>query len=44
MDFRDVGWESMDWIQMAQDRDPMVGCREHGNEILGSVKGGEFLD
>jgi hypothetical protein len=22
----------------------MVGCCEHGNEPLGSIKGGEFLD
>jgi hypothetical protein len=23
---------------------PVVGSREHGNELLGSIKGGEFLD
>jgi hypothetical protein len=23
---------------------PVAGCCEHGNEPLGSVKGGEFLD
>jgi hypothetical protein len=23
---------------------PMAGCREHGNEPSGSIKGGEFLD
>jgi hypothetical protein len=23
---------------------PVVGCCEHGNEPLGSVKGGQYLD
>jgi hypothetical protein len=23
---------------------PVVGSCEHGNELLGSIKGGEFLD
>jgi hypothetical protein len=23
---------------------PVTGSREHGNESLGSIKGGEFLD
>jgi hypothetical protein len=23
---------------------PMAGCCEHGNELLGSIKSGEFLD
>jgi hypothetical protein len=23
---------------------PVAGCREHGNEPLGSVKDGEFLE
>jgi hypothetical protein len=22
----------------------VVGCREHGNELSGPIKGGEFLD
>jgi hypothetical protein len=21
MDFREIGWDSMDWIELAQDRD-----------------------
>jgi hypothetical protein len=23
---------------------PVTGCCEHGDELLGSIKGGEFLD
>jgi hypothetical protein len=34
------GYEGMDWIPMAQDRD---SC-EHNNGSSGSIKGGEFLD
>jgi hypothetical protein len=26
------------WIRLAQDRDPVVGICEHGNEPLGSIK------
>jgi hypothetical protein len=28
---------------VAQDRDQMSDCREHGNELSGSIKGGEFF-
>jgi len=24
-------------------QEPVVGCSEHGNELSGSIKGGEFL-
>jgi hypothetical protein len=40
MGLQEVGWGSMDWIDMAQDRD---AC-ECGNEPSGSIKCGEFLD
>jgi hypothetical protein len=30
----------VDWIYLVQDR----GCREHGNEPSGSIKGVLFLD
>jgi hypothetical protein len=33
----------MDWIDMTQDRDRWRTC-EHGNEPLGSIKCGEFVD
>jgi hypothetical protein len=32
MDIRDIGWGGMDWIDLAQDRGPVEGCCEHGNE------------
>jgi hypothetical protein len=44
MDLREVGWEVVDWIHLAQDKGPMAGCCEHGKKLLGSKKGGEFLD
>jgi len=33
----------VDWIHLAQDRNQCGSC-EHGNEHLGSINGGEFLD
>jgi hypothetical protein len=44
MDLQEVGWCSMDWIDMAQDRDRWAGCCESGNEPSVSIKRGEFLD
>jgi hypothetical protein len=41
MDLQDVGRESVDWIDMAQDRDRW---RALVNELSGSIKCGEFLD
>ena len=35
---QDVGWEKMDWIGLVEDRD------RYGNEFLGSVKCGHFLE
>jgi hypothetical protein len=43
MDFREIGWEGVDWMHLAQDRDQWQTC-EYGNEPSGSVKGEEFLD
>jgi hypothetical protein len=31
MDLRVIGWDGMDWIELAQDR-------EHGDESAGSLK------
>jgi hypothetical protein len=39
MELSEMGWEGVDWIHLAQDRDY---C-EHGNEPSGCVKGGNFL-
>jgi hypothetical protein len=31
----------VDWINIVRDR---AGCCEHGNEFLGCIKDGEFID
>jgi hypothetical protein len=36
MDLRDIGWNDMDWIDLAYG--PMEGSCEHGNESSGSTK------
>jgi hypothetical protein len=33
MDLREIGWDSMDWIELVQDR-----YSEHGDEPSGSLK------
>jgi hypothetical protein len=35
MDLREIDWESVDWIQLAQDREVAGSC-EYGDEPLGS--------
>jgi hypothetical protein len=40
MDLREVGWDGMDWIDLAQDRDR---C-ECGDEPPGSIKCWEVLE
>jgi hypothetical protein len=29
---REIGWDGMDWIDLAQDMDPVEGSCEHGDE------------
>jgi hypothetical protein len=36
MDAREIGWEVLDWIHMAQDRDQLW-------PVVNTVIGGEFL-
>jgi hypothetical protein len=43
MDLQEVGCGGLDWIGLAQRRQ-MAGNCECGNESLGSIKRGEFLD
>jgi hypothetical protein len=37
MDLREIGWGSVDWIQLAQDRDRRGGSCECYDEPSGSV-------
>jgi len=38
-------WDGvMHWIELAQDQGQVTGTCECGNELLGSIKCGEFLD
>jgi hypothetical protein len=39
MDLREIGWDGMDWIYLAQE-----GSCEHGNELSGSIKSWEVLE
>jgi hypothetical protein len=41
MDLREIGWDGMDWIDLAQDRE---SSSEHGNEPSVSIKCWEFLE
>jgi hypothetical protein len=43
MDLREIGWDGMDWIDLAQDWDQLEGSCEHGNEHAGSIKCQEVL-
>jgi hypothetical protein len=39
MDLREIGWDGMDWIKLAQDREQWrKGSCEHGDEPSGSLK------
>jgi hypothetical protein len=44
MVLREMGWEGVVWIHLAQERDQWRASGEHGNEPSDSVKCGEFLD
>jgi hypothetical protein len=37
MNLREIGWDNMDWIDLAQDR-------YQGNELSGSIKCLEILE
>jgi hypothetical protein len=44
MDFREIGWDGMDWFDLVEDRVQWMGSCEHGNEPLGSIKWWEVLE
>jgi hypothetical protein len=44
IDFKDIECESMDWIQLAQNRYPVAGSCEYGIEHLISISVGDCLD
>jgi hypothetical protein len=44
MDLREIGWEYVNWIHLAQDRDQWRTRVKKGNEHSHSIKGGGFLD
>jgi hypothetical protein len=37
IDLKEIGWDGVDWIDLAQDRDQVEGPCEHGNETWGSL-------
>jgi hypothetical protein len=44
IDLREIGWNGIDWIDLAQDRETEEGSCEHGNEPSGSIKWWELLE
>jgi hypothetical protein len=44
MGLEEIGWDGMDWIDLAQGREQWMGSCEHGNEPSGSVKCWEVLE
>jgi hypothetical protein len=43
IELREIGWDVMDWIDLAQNRDQWRAPFEHGNERSGSIKCWEIL-
>jgi hypothetical protein len=44
IDLQEVGIESMDWIELAQDRGRWRALSDCGNKASDAIKCGEFLD
>jgi hypothetical protein len=38
IDFREIGWDIVDWIDLARDSDQFEGSCEHGDETSRSLK------
>jgi hypothetical protein len=43
MDHRETGWDGVDWVDVAEDRDQLRTLK-HGNEPSGSIKCWEILE
>jgi len=45
MDLKEIGWEGVDWIDLAENRGKWwaLGNCANGNERLGSIKCWDFL-
>jgi hypothetical protein len=43
MDLRVIGWKTVAWLHLAQDRVKWLTC-EHNDVHSGFINGGEFLD
>jgi hypothetical protein len=44
MDIGEIGWGDVDWIHLAENKRPVAGSCEHGNEHSGSIKLWEILE
>jgi hypothetical protein len=44
IDLREIGLDGVDWIDVAEDKRPVEGSCEHGNEPLGSINCWEVLE
>jgi hypothetical protein len=40
MGLKEIEWEVVEWVQLAQD---VIHCK-HGNKLFGCIKGGEIID
>jgi hypothetical protein len=43
MDLREVGWEGVDWMRLAEVQNQWGGSCEHSNEPSGFIKVKNFL-
>jgi hypothetical protein len=44
LDLREIGCSVMDWIDLAQDRDKLLGSCEHGSEPSDSINCWKVLE
>jgi hypothetical protein len=44
MDLRDIGWDRVDWMDMAQGRDHVEASCEHDVEPSGYIKCWEVIE